>query len=266
MMKATVLLCAMAAPAIAAAADDAGHWYVTPQVGGISSDHDRPVADKDWLYGVGIGRNVSDAISVEMNLNGTRLGNRQGPGDLSIYGGLLYLLGVMNRSGRVAPYVSVGLGAARNEPTPGANATDFMAQTGVGLILKLWERADGARSFSLRPDFKVRWDDAGAPGRYRDYIGTLGFQYSFGAPTARPVLASLPPPPPPPEPQAAPPPPPPAPPLDSDHDGVTDDIDKCPGTPAGVAVDASGCPRQGAITLEGVAFEVHSARLPGESR
>jgi outer membrane protein OmpA-like peptidoglycan-associated protein len=31
-------------------------------------------------------------------------------------------------------------------------------------------------------------------------------------------------------------------PSDSDGDGVTDDIDRCPGTPAGTAVDASGCP------------------------
>jgi len=31
-------------------------------------------------------------------------------------------------------------------------------------------------------------------------------------------------------------------PADSDGDGVTDDIDRCPGTPAGTAVDASGCP------------------------
>jgi OOP family OmpA-OmpF porin len=30
--------------------------------------------------------------------------------------------------------------------------------------------------------------------------------------------------------------------MDSDGDGVTDDMDKCPGTPAGVKVDASGCP------------------------
>ena len=43
-----------------------------------------------------------------------------------------------------------------------------------------------------------------------------------------------------------PPAPPPAPavvaPTDSDHDGVTDGMDKCPGTPAGVSVDATGCP------------------------
>ncbi len=31
-------------------------------------------------------------------------------------------------------------------------------------------------------------------------------------------------------------------PSDSDGDGVTDDLDQCPGTPAGTEVDASGCP------------------------
>jgi OOP family OmpA-OmpF porin len=30
--------------------------------------------------------------------------------------------------------------------------------------------------------------------------------------------------------------------ADSDGDGITDQLDKCPGTPAGVAVDAHGCP------------------------
>lgn len=32
-------------------------------------------------------------------------------------------------------------------------------------------------------------------------------------------------------------------PADSDGDGVTDDIDKCPGTPSGATVDENGCPR-----------------------
>lgn len=32
------------------------------------------------------------------------------------------------------------------------------------------------------------------------------------------------------------------PPADSDHDGVIDALDKCPGTPAGVVVDRNGCP------------------------
>ena len=33
-----------------------------------------------------------------------------------------------------------------------------------------------------------------------------------------------------------------APPADTDHDGVIDSADKCPGTPDGVKVDATGCP------------------------
>jgi len=44
--------------------------------------------------------------------------------------------------------------------------------------------------------------------------------------------------------EAAAPPAPPVviPPVDSDHDGVIDTLDKCPNTPAGVKVDRDGCP------------------------
>ena len=34
-------------------------------------------------------------------------------------------------------------------------------------------------------------------------------------------------------------------PIDSDGDGVPDYLDKCPGTPKGVPVDATGCPIEG---------------------
>ncbi len=258
MKKEVALLCILAAPGMAAASD-VGHWYLTPQIGGISVDNDRPVQDKDWLYGLGIGKHVSDALSVELNLNGSQIGGGPGRADLSLYGGSIDLLGVMNRAGKVAPYISVGMGVVQNERSPGSNATDFMTQAGVGLLMKVWESADSSRSFTLRPDIKARWDDAGAPGHLLDYIGTLGFQYAFGSPAAKPVEAA-----PPPAPPAPPPPPPP--PQDSDNDGVIDTLDKCPGTPAGVAVDAYGCPRQGSITLEGVAFEYDSSNLAGQSR
>ena len=42
---------------------------------------------------------------------------------------------------------------------------------------------------------------------------------------------------------------------------MLDNVDKCPDTPPGVAVDAYGCTRKGSITLEGVTFEYNSARL-----
>lgn len=94
---------------------------------------------------------------------------------------------------------------------------------------------------------------------------SLGLLYRFGG-QQRPAVAV----PAQPQPTAAlpqvAPPPPASRPLDSDNDGVTDDLDKCPGTPAGVAVDRDGCPLRGSITLEGVVFEYDSAMLTMESR
>lgn len=258
-MKEVILLCALAAPGIAAASE-VGHWYVTPQIGGISVDNDRPLQDKDWLYGLGIGKHVSDALSVEMNLNGAQIGGGPGRADLSLYGGSIDLLGVMNRAGRVSPYVSVGMGVAQNERSPGSNATDFMTQAGLGMFMKLWENQNGSSTFALRPEVKARWNDAGAEGHLVDYIGTLGFQFSFGPAAVKTATVA-----PPPPPAPAPTPPPPPAPRDSDNDGVTDDLDRCPGTEAGVAVDAFGCVRKGSITLEGVTFELNSARLTGGS-
>lgn len=253
-------LCVLAAPGAALAADEVGHWYFTPQIGGISVDNDRPLQDKDWLYGLAIGKHVNQGLSIELNLNGARVkGAPAGSADLSLYGAGLNLLGVMNRDGNVNPYITVGMGAVQNDRSPGRNATDFMTEAGLGMFMKTWQSSDGSRSFALRPELKVRWDEAGADGILHDYIGTLGFQYSFGAARPQPVEPA-------PAPAPPPPPPPPAPPADSDGDGVIDSLDRCPGTPRGVAVDAYGCPRQGSITLEGVTFEHDSDRLTSESR
>jgi OmpA-OmpF porin, OOP family len=53
-------------------------------------------------------------------------------------------------------------------------------------------------------------------------------------------------------------------PLDSDNDGVPDYLDKCPGTPAGLKVDANGCEIE-ELVLTGVTFETASAKLTSES-
>jgi OOP family OmpA-OmpF porin len=56
-------------------------------------------------------------------------------------------------------------------------------------------------------------------------------------------------------------------PLDSDGDGVPDYLDKCPGTPAGTVVDADGCPITGTklFTIEDVNFDFDSATLRPEA-
>lgn len=58
----------------------------------------------------------------------------------------------------------------------------------------------------------------------------------------------------------------PEPPGDADGDGVTDDKDRCPGTPAGVKVDPDGCEiKAKAISLTGILFHTDSAELKSES-
>lgn len=56
-------------------------------------------------------------------------------------------------------------------------------------------------------------------------------------------------------------------PKDTDGDGVIDPNDKCPGTPAGVKVDANGCPLAGETlgTLQGVNFDFDKATLRAEA-
>ncbi len=49
--------------------------------------------------------------------------------------------------------------------------------------------------------------------------------------------------------------------TDTDGDGVIDEKDKCPDTPAGTRVDGDGCPLTGTIELKGVTFEFNKTRL-----
>jgi outer membrane protein OmpA-like peptidoglycan-associated protein/outer membrane protein W len=87
------------------------------------------------------------------------------------------------------------------------------------------------------------------------WVYTLNIGKRFGAPKPEPVAAPLPPPPP-------PPPPPPAKCADSDNDGVCDEADKCPNTPAGTTVDKYGCPCAQELK---VLFDFDSAELRPES-
>lgn len=264
-MRNKALLCAIAltaAPALTHA-DEVGHWYLTPQAGGIWTDDDRALEDEDWLFGLAFGKHVSSAWSMEINFNTATL---DGPGttEVDLQAASLDVLRVFARDAVISPYLTVGAGALQLDPIGASDQVDAMVQAGFGLLVHAWTNERGTRTFSLRPEVKARWSDAGRPDHYVDYIGMLGFQFSFGR--GRAIQAPQPQAPAPP-PQSAPSPPPaPPPPADTDRDGVIDPNDRCPGTPQGMAIDAVGCPQKGSITLEGVTFELNSAELTGDSR
>ena len=83
----------------------------------------------------------------------------------------------------------------------------------------------------------------------------ITFRKDFGGEEPEPVRAA----PPPPPPSPPPPPPPPPPSGDEDKDGVTDNLDRCPGTTQGIQVDAIGCFKE--VTLRGLLFDTNSDEL-----
>jgi OOP family OmpA-OmpF porin len=250
MRRLAVCLALACAPLVAFAGDEVGQWYINPFVGGISADHERDLKSDAVDYGVGFGKNFSQDWSLELNLNRASVRDKFDGNNTTLGAVTLDLLRVWRRDSAFAPYVSVGGGWLRSSEV-GFDNQDYVAgQLGVGAFVKLWENADASQSFSLRPDIKARWNRADGGGNLVDYLYTVGFTFSWGPGKAVP--------PPPPVAEAAPPPPAPAP--------APAPVAKCPDTPAGVAVDADGCPIKIDVVLEGVTFETNSAVLAGTSK
>jgi len=108
------------------------------------------------------------------------------------------------------PYITAGYGIVHYTPkinNKNLSVLDF----GVGA--KFWV----ADNIALRADIR---DNMIFDEHIHDVATTLGVVFAFGGESKKAAPA----------------------PLDSDDDGVLDKLDKCPGTPAGVAVDKDGCP------------------------
>lgn len=114
------------------------------------------------------------------------------------------------------PYVTFGGGRADfNYDGVQRRNRDNLYNVGLGFFSPLSER------------LQFRFDVRGVYHHDSDSVSpmaTTGLSLLLGSAAAAPAPAA------------------PAAPLDSDGDGVPDGSDRCPGTPAGVAVDAFGCP------------------------
>lgn len=178
----------LAAP-VPALAQASGSWYVNAYAGGITPDKPWHAKGAGALYGLDIGADLSAQWSAELDLGAAPLPDRAASGDDLLSGAALEALRVFERGSRCAPYVSLGAGLTRYAPVTGAGLeprTEFMVQPGAGVMIRIWESADGSRSLTLRPDVKVRWTHgwAHAPGNPVDPYYVLGLTYSFGAGSA----------------------------------------------------------------------------------
>ena len=211
-------VCVAAFASSAASAGAApGSWYISPQVNALWLDDGR-VADDDAGVTLGIGRVINENWDVELSVFGSEH-DRAGSDTLELQGFGLSTKRVFYREGRVNPFLSLGLGRVKTILKPGADEEDLSALFGAGVLIDLGPARDDGSAMQLRADIGARrglTDNDQFPDA-DDYVAGLGIQYSWGGTVTRL-------------------------PVDTDGDGVTDDLDKCPGTPAGTPVDSSGCP------------------------
>ncbi|HEX8783952.1 MAG TPA: outer membrane beta-barrel protein, partial [Steroidobacteraceae bacterium] len=169
-------LCVLCASRGVVAQNEVGQWYLNPYVGGVTPDAEWATTGKKIMYGFDLGKNLSKAWSVELDLNGSRLSYRYGDGHVGLYSGAFDALRVFNRGSTFAPYLSLGVGAIHDSPPDGvglSSRTEFMAQGGLGAFIKLWENSTGSRTIFLRPDLKARWSHV--TGNPVDFLYVLGF-------------------------------------------------------------------------------------------
>jgi OOP family OmpA-OmpF porin len=161
---------------------------------------------------------VNENWDVELSIFGSEH-DRAGGDTLELQGFGLSTKRVFYRDGRVNPFLSLGLGRIKTILKPGADEEDLAAMFGAGVLVDLGPSRDDGSAMQLRADIGARrglTDNEQFPDAV-DYVAGLGIQYSWGGSVTRL-------------------------PVDTDGDGVTDDLDKCPGTPTGTPVDSSGCP------------------------
>jgi len=193
-----------------------GAITLSPHIGGYVFEGNQDI-NSDIAYGIGVGVNLTERLGVEGVFDyidtDSEAHNNKPYVKASVYrvDGLYHFN--MDANKDLVPYLSVGAGMININYDRGESENDALVNYGGGI--KYFITKSLAARGEVRHIIDVE-DDV-----YNNLIYTIGLTYLIGG-KEKEV-------------------PPPAP-MDSDGDGVTDNLDKCPGTPKGVAVDSNGCP------------------------
>ncbi len=195
-------------------------FTLSPMVGGQIFDADQPLKDA-MMASIGLGYNLSkiaalEAVYTQADANGDTAAASGSKVRTYRLDALYHFMPEQN----LVPYFGVGFGGIHSNPKSGKSSHHFMANYGFGIkyFLDQW--------VALRADVRHLLD---FPEPENNLLYSAGLLIQFGTPEAAP------------EPVATPPAGEPTP-LDSDGDGINDDMDRCPGTPAGAPVNSIGCP------------------------
>jgi OOP family OmpA-OmpF porin len=225
------------------ASEDAGtpvnandrRFYVAPMVSYTMADDDR--ATDDAIGGVlSIGKKMTSGLDLELTAFYQQMDPEAGGGSAELTGfGLAALVFPSSTWPRLYAILAVHQADTDSHPTTPASAglayDGTVFDTGIGYLLPL--KGVLGLDMDLRAEARYRMDShheetSGDGGKDEFYEGVfnLGLLIPLGAgePEAAPAEEPA---------EAAP--------GDADGDGVTDDADQCPDTPAGATVNESGC-------------------------
>jgi OmpA-OmpF porin, OOP family len=221
-----LLVSAFLLPSPARAETKAGSVELSP-FAGYSFFEKRQNLEESPVFGGRIGYNFTNSIGIEGTGEFTRTrvdhdstsfsreGQYTSPIDgVSITRYYLDLLYTFMPESKFNPFIVAGYGASHFNPK--INSKN-MSTLDYGVGAKYWV----AENVALRLDVR---DNMIFDEHIHNVETTLGVVIALGGKSAAPAPAAE------------------AKPVDSDGDGVVDTLDRCPGTPAGVAVDSNGCP------------------------
>lgn len=210
-------------------------FYIAPMASYVLTDPDRGTDD-----GLGatllLGKLFESRFGVELDLHFSSYDAENGGGKAELLsGGVRGLLFPIERGNA---FVTGGIAHGRFTDHPGLDADydTILWSVGGGYLFGPFDLL--LKDIAVRTELVFRGDmhDGDTTSErhnnaLNELVASVGLMIPVGSvpvpppPPAEPVevIASVTPP-------------------DSDGDGVTDDLDQCPDTPAGAAVDASGCP------------------------
>lgn len=226
------------APLLASAQESGGdrRFYVSPMFSYVFKDQVR--ATDDGMGGaLAIGKKFTDGLNLELIGFYDQADPSTGNGDAAKFtgGGLGAMIFPIDSMPWLYGLLSLYYGESQDSPA-GAGVKDYSStifDSGLGALVPLFS------SLSLRVEGRYRFDehnqtDLGTGGDDKSFDGAVNVGLFLPLGSNEAPIAEEPPPPTEVVEAVAP--------ADTDGDGVPDELDQCPDTPAGTAVDDKGCP------------------------
>ncbi len=204
------------------ASEQDGEFYFGAMGTYIGADSDRRVDDEVAGGQIEFGYALSEHFNWEVDGQWLELTGDPGFPDVDQWSISTNLMNIYNRAGRFSPYLLAGLGWVNTDPKGFDGDDNLQLKGGVGLLTDLFNDR-----WTLRTEALARWEDLRG-GNATDLLVNVGLQYAFALGSGGSRV------------------------VDADGDGIADDIDRCPGTRLGVAVDQYGCAKMADSDGDGV--------------